>query len=101
MEQERINALREEAARLDMKLHEEVTEPVDLVEVAPVQPDHYRTASVTMGTAKRWHFEVGDFDALPREYKRPDTTKIRRVVTAGASIPGVRSWQEDELRVKA
>ena len=101
VEQERINSLREEAARAEMELKGELTEPVDLVEVAPVQPAHYRTASAMTGTVKRWHFEVEDFDALPNEYKLPDATKIRKVVTAGASIPGVRAWQEDELRVKA
>lgn len=98
-EQERINSLREEAARAEMKLKDELTEPTDLVEVAPVQPAHYRTDSAMTGTVKRWKFEVEDFDALPNEYKLPDTTKIRKVVTAGASIPGVRAWQEDELRV--
>ncbi len=99
LEQERINALRTEAARAEMELKDELTEPTELVEVAPVQPTHYRTPSAMTGTVKRWKFEVINFAQLPDEYKLPDTTKIRKVVTAGASIPGVRAWQEDELRV--
>jgi len=98
-EQERINRLREEAARAEMQLRGELTEPVNLVEVAPEPVARYRTEVGTLGTVKTWKFEVMDFALLPDDYKVADLVKIRKVVTAGATIPGVRAWQEESLRV--
>jgi len=98
-EQERINRLRIEAAEAEMKLKGEITESVGLVETAPVQPDRYRTEMATLGKATIRKFEVVDFSILPDEYKLPDMVKIRKVVTAGATIPGVRTWKEETLRV--
>lgn len=98
-EQERINKLREEAARAEMCLKGELTESVGLVEVAPKAPARYRTESGTLGKAMVWKFEVEDFGLLPNEYKVADMTKIRRIVTAGMAIPGVKAWQEESLRV--
>ena len=98
-EQERINKLREEAAQAERELKGEVTEPIGLVVVAPVPRTSYQTESGTLGKAKVWKFEVVSFELLPNDYKLADITKIRRVVTAGVAIPGVRAWQEESLRV--
>ena len=100
-EQERINQLREEAARAEMELKGEITEPVSLVEVIPEAPNRYRTETGTLSKALLWHFEVVDFSALPDDYKVADMVKIRKVVVAGATIPGVRSWKEESLRITA
>lgn len=99
LEQERINRLREEAARAEMELKGELSEPVGLVQVAEEAPARYRTDAGTLGTVKTWHFEVTDFAALPDQYKLSNDSMIRKVVQAGASIPGVRAWQEEGLRV--
>jgi len=98
-EQERINRLREEAAQAEMQLKGESTEPIALVEVEEAAPVRYRTDTGTLGTTKTWKFEVVDFALLPNEYKVADLVKIRKVVTAGVAIPGVRSWKEESLRV--
>ena len=99
-EQERINALRLEAAKRDASLHNgEISESVNLVEVIASPPNHIRTDMGTGGIAKIWKFEVIDFALLPNDYKLPDMVKIRKVITAGASIPGVKAWQEETLRV--
>ena len=100
-EEERINRLREEAARAEMQLKGELTEPVNLVEVSPPPPAHYRTIAGDLGKTLTWKFEVVDFALLPDDYKLPDLVKIRKVVIAGATIPGVRAWQEESLRVTA
>ena len=42
-------------------------------------------------TRKSYSFEVVDKDAIPEEYYVLDEAKIKKVVAAGASIPGVRS----------
>ena len=99
-EEERINRLRVEAAQAEMRLKGELTEPVNLVPVAQEAPSVYRTEAGTLGTAKTWHFEVVDFAVLPDQYKIPNDVKIRKAVIAGVSIPGVRAWQEESLRVK-
>lgn len=98
-EQERINRLREEAAAAEIKLKGTLTEPVGLIEVAPAAPTRYQADTGALGKAKVWRFEVVDFSQLPNDYKMPDMVKIRKVVIAGVTIPGVRAWQEESLRV--
>ena len=98
-EQERINELRLEAARAEMQLKGELAESVGIVEVKPEQPKHYRTETGTLGTMKVWRFEIIDFSLLPDQYKLPDMVKIRKVITAGATIAGVRAWLEESLKV--
>ena len=100
-EEERINRLREEAARAEMQLKGELTESVNLVEVSPPPPAHYRTIAGDLGKTLTWKFEVVAFAILPDDYKLPDMVKIRKVVIAGATIPGVKAWQEESLRVTA
>ncbi len=99
MEQERINDLRMEAAKAEMELQGEITETVDLMPVQREAPNRYRTDAGLLGTSKKWNFEVEDFALLPDEYKLPDATKIRKVIQAGASIPGIKAWQEEGLRI--
>ena len=99
-EQERINQLRLEAAKMEMKLKGELTKPVDLVEVKPEQPEHYRAEMGTLSERDHWIFEVVDFDLLPNEYKLADSAKIGKVVRAGLrNIPGVKIWNEPILAV--
>ncbi len=99
-EQERINALRLEAAEKEMKLKGELSESVNLVEVIPEIPETIRAELGTVGERAHWIFEIVDFTLLPDEYKMPDATKIGRVVRAGLHIiPGVRIWDEPILAV--
>ena len=100
-EQDRINQLRAEAARAEMELKGELTEPVGLVQVAEEAPARYRTETGTLGAVKTWEIEVVDFAALPDQYKVADMVKIRKVFQAGVAIPGVRGWQKEGLRVTA
>ena len=64
----------------------------DLEIIAPL-PKHIRTEVGTSSIVKRWEFEVVDFSILPDQYKLPDMVKIRKVITAGATIPGIKSWK--------
>ena len=99
-EQERINELRLEAARAEMQLKGELAESVGIVEVKPEQPKHYRTEAGTLGTVPIKKWEVVDFKLVPDDYKMIDATKVGKVVRAGVpSIPGIRIWEEDSLRV--
>lgn len=98
-EQEEINRLRIEAAEKEMLLKGELTESVGLIEVTPQTPHHIATDMGMLGTTKVWKFEVTDFSLLPDQYKLPDMVKIRKVIIAGATIEGVRAWQEDSLRI--
>lgn len=98
-EAEEINRLRMEAAQKEMVLTGELSEPVNLVEVSASPPAHVRTEVGTLGTAKVWRYEVVNFAAVPDEYKILDGVKAGRVLRAGISIPGIRAWQEETLRV--
>jgi len=97
-EQERINAERVKLAQDEMKLTGEISESVNLIEVIAPPSNHIRTEVGISSIIKRWEFLVEDFSILPDQYKLPDMVKIRKVITAGATIPGVRSWKEDNLR---
>jgi hypothetical protein len=101
-EAEEINRQKEELARREAALNQGVitidTTPVAVPE-APAA--HVRAEAATLGTAKTWKFEVEDFAKLPDEYKIADQFKIGKVVRAGVNIPGVRSWQEDSIRISA
>lgn len=101
-EQERINLLREEAAKAEMALKDEITEPVNLVEVAPVQPKRYIASTGELGTAKIKKWELSDMREVPEEYKMLDSARITKVVKAGIpSIPGIRIYEDEVLRVTA
>lgn len=74
------------------------------IEKPAEQPKHIRTEVGTATGAQIWKFEVVDFKALPDEYKMADEVKIGKVVRAtkgSVSIPGVRMWPEESLRVNA
>ncbi len=90
-EQEKINALRVEAAKKEMELKGELTESVNLVEVIP-EVAKRTTSDLGSATMKdNWTFQVIDFALLPDEYKMPDAVKIGKVVRAGLhTIPGVK-----------
>ena len=98
---EEINRLRIEAARLEAKLNEGViSEPVAIIEPAPLPPSTVRTEVGTLGTMKVTKWEVEDFAKVPDDYKIIDVAKVGRVVRAGIpSISGIRIWKEDTLKV--
>lgn len=98
-QQKHINDLKMEAARVEMELRGELSEPVNLVEVSPEPPAHYRTPAGMLGKVLTWQWEISDFGLLPDMFKVPDAAKIKKVVQAGGTIPGVRAWQEESLRM--
>jgi len=108
-EQDRRRQEAEEIARLEWEAAERKAaltgEPVvvpEVVEAAPEAPDRYRAEMGTLGkmTLRKW--EVVDLSLVPDEYKMVDATKIGKVVRAGIpSIPGIRIWEEETLRVNA
>ena len=101
-EQERINALRLEAAQKEMELTGELSESVNLVEVIPEVPKHIRTEMGTASTFKVRKWEIVDFALVPNELKLIDAGKVTKLVKAGiGSIEGLRIWEEDSLRITA
>ncbi len=101
-EQERINNLRMEAAKAEMRLKGEITESIDLVEVIPEVSKRIVTELGSSITTKVWKFEVTDFSLLPDRFKIENATLIGKVVRAGErEIPGVKIWSEDILRITA
>lgn len=65
-------------------------------------PTHIRTEMGTASAFKVRKWEIIDFAAIPDEYKVIDAGKITKLVKAGiGSIPGIRIWEEESLRVRA
>ncbi len=102
--QENINRLRMEAAEKEMELKGEITESVDLVEVAPEVPKNISAEMGTAGERANWKYEVTDFALLPDAYKVADSSMLNAVAKKHhdqKQIPGVRFYNEPILAVRA
>ena len=100
-EAEEINRQKEELAKREAALNQGVitidTTPIPVPEAAP---SHVRAEMGTMGTAKIRKWEVEDLAKVPLDYLMINATKIGKVVRAGIpSIPGIRIWEEDSIRI--
>ena len=101
-EQEKINALRLEAAQKEMELKGELTESVNLVEVIPPVPTRTQTDMGSSGMRDSWTYEVIDFASLPNEYKMTDTAMLNAIAKKHHDqklIPGVRFFNKPILVV--
>jgi hypothetical protein len=68
---------------------------------APDVPEAPRAEGLSLRTT--WEFEITDEAALPREYLKPDTTKIGQIVRAlkdQAKIPGVRIFPKRSVAAR-
>ena len=97
---------RQEAARKEAALNGtgEITESVDLVDVAPKVPKNIRTNMGIAGERANWQYEVTDFTLLPDAYKMVDgsqLTAIARKHHDQKQVPGVRFYCEKILTVRA
>lgn len=102
LEQEDINRKRQEAAEQEMRLKGEITESVDLVEVAPEASKKVSTEVGTTGQRIIRKWELVDMSQVPEEYKILDSARITKVVKAGIpSIAGIRIYEEPILTVRA
>lgn len=102
-EEERINLMRMDAAKAEMELKGELTESVDLIEVTPELPNHYRAEMGMASQRDTWKYEVTDFALLPDEFKLPDTTMLNSIAKKHhdqKQIPGVRFYNEPTLAVR-
>jgi len=99
-----INRLRLEAAQREAKLSGtgEITEPLVVIETPARPPKTVRADIGTLVTTQVWKWEIDDIHQIPAEYLMVDGVKIGKVVRAGLhSIPGIRIWAEDTLRVSS
>jgi len=103
-EQEKINALRLEAAQKDAALHNgEISEPVNLVEVTQ-KP--MKTTNADMGSAgmtDSWKYEVIDFSLVPDTYKvidGPLLTSTAKKYHDSKPVPGIRFYCEQIVSLR-
>ncbi|MBA7627680.1 hypothetical protein ES703_35147 [subsurface metagenome] len=103
-EQEEINRKRREAAEAEMRLKGELSESVNLVEVAPEPAKSVSTEMGTTGMTDHWKWEVVDFALLPDEYKVVDSSLLTAVAKKHHDqkpVPGVRFYNEPIIAVRA
>ena len=99
-EQERINAQKEELARAEMALNEELSQPIDRIPVQQAPPDRYRTSVATLGGRWKWEWEVTDFAALPDAHKVVSPQTILAALRSGKTIPGVTAKRVEDVTVR-
>ena len=104
LEQEDINRKRLEAAEQEMRLKGEITESVDLVEVAPEASKKVSTEMGSSGQRDNWRYEVVDFALLPDAYKVADSSQLNAIAKKHhdqKQVPGVRFYNEPIITVRA
>ena len=104
-EQEEVNRLRMAAAQKEAALNGtgEISEDVNLVEVAPEQPKRVITDMGGFGTMIVWKYVVTDFAALPDDYKVADTAMLNAIAKKHhdqKQIPGVRFYCDETATLK-
>lgn len=110
-EQDRQRQEAEEIARLEREAAERraalTGEPVaapEVVEASAPAPNHYRAEMGSLGKMVVHKWEVIDFSLVPDQYKKIDAGEVTAVVKASKgkiTIPGIRIWGEETLRVSA
>ena len=103
-EQEKINALRMEAAQKEAALNNgEIKESIVLVDV--IQPVTKVIADLaSSGVRANWTYEITDFAALPNEYKLPNGAALNataKSVKDSRAIPGLRIYNDPTLAVRS
>ncbi len=103
-EQEEINRLRLEAAKKEMELKGELTESVDLVEVAPEPAKSVSTDMGSTGMVDHWKYEVIDPLLIPREYLVIDNAQLTAIAKRHHDkkpIAGIRFYNEPYIAARA
>jgi len=103
-EQEDINRKKMELAKAEMKLNGELSQPVDLVEVAPEPAKRVSTDLGTAGQRDNWKYEIVDPLAVPREYLMVDTAMLSAIAKRHHDqkpVAGVRFYNEPIIAVRA
>ncbi len=100
-EAEAINKAKEELAMREAEFSGTGEISVDTTPVGvPMTPARkVYAASGTLGTSKVKKWELLSFADVPDDFKQLDTARINRVVKAGGSIAGIRTYEEDGLRL--
>lgn len=99
-EAEEINRQKEELARREAAFSGTGETTVDTTPViAPAPVRQVTTDSGSTGIMKVRRWEVADFSLVPNEFKLIDAGKVTKLVKAGGSIPGIKVWEEETVRV--
>ncbi|MDP2158644.1 MAG: hypothetical protein Q8K68_13165 [Nitrospirota bacterium] len=100
LEAEEINRQKQELARREAVFNGtgEVTIDTTPVEV-PIPVSRIATDLGTASTMKIKKWELLDFQLVPERYKILDAASITKIVKAGGTIPGIKVWEEETIRV--
>lgn len=91
-EQERINREKEAIAVAEMELNQELSQPIDRVEVTPA-PTTTHTDFTTMSKTTTWKWRLKDIKLVPLDNLMVDSAKVTRLVKAGSrDIPGIEIY---------
>jgi len=96
-----------EQEKLDLARREEKLTGEHTVDLAPVDTPEVASKRVhtdmgSMGTLKTYKWELEDITKVPREYLIPNAVLIGQMVRSSKgtiSIPGIRVYSEDSIRV--
>ena len=99
-EAEEINRQKQELARREAAFSAtgEITIDTTPVEV-PMPIGRVITDLGTAGTMKVKKWELVDFKAVPDEFKMLDAGKVTKLVKGGGTIPGIRVYEEESIRI--
>jgi len=99
-EAEEINRRKAELARKEAEFSGTGEFMIDTTPVeAPAPVNKVQTEIGSTGVMKVTKWELVDFAAVPDRFKVLDSAAITKLVKAGGSIPGIRVYTEETLRV--
>ncbi len=102
VEAEAINRQKADLAQREAAFSGTGETTVDTTPVpVPIPINHVRTDLGSAGTMKVKKWELVDFALVPDEFKALDAGKITRMVKAGGTLPGIKVWEEETIRVTA
>jgi len=100
LEAEEINRRKQELARREAAFNGTGEITIDTTPVeAPAPVSRVVTDLGTASTMKIKKWELVDFKAVPDEFKMLDSGKVTKLVKAGGTIPGIRVYEDESIRV--
>ncbi len=100
LEAEEINRQKQELAQREAAFNGTGEITIDTTPV--VAPEVIRRVNTDLGSASTFKvtkWELVNFAAVPDEFKMIDSGKVTKLVKAGGSIPGIRVFEEESIRV--
>ena len=98
---ERINAEKVRLAQEEMRVHGELSQPIDLIPVTEDAPSIVNSETGGLSTRTNWKWRLVDIALVPKEYLQVNDVLVTTLVRKGGmrEIAGIEIYPEKSLKV--